>query len=123
MRGQLLRLRILLGQLGLRRRQARIGLSLRGARQQLRPFAGRLGRHLRIAGGQLRPHRIVGRRLRLLLQALLLYLPLAQLGQPRGFLLLRLLIGSDAVHYAAIAAEDLAASDEKWRDLSVSASD
>ena len=36
---------------------------------------------------------------------------------------LRLLIGSDAVHYAAIAAEDLAASDEKWRDLSVSASD
>lgn len=36
---------------------------------------------------------------------------------------LRLLIGSDAVQYAARAAEDLAASDKKWHDLSVSASD
>ncbi|QHD05860.1 SDR family NAD(P)-dependent oxidoreductase [Pseudomonas sp. R76] len=36
---------------------------------------------------------------------------------------LRLLIGSDAVQYAARAAADLAASDEKWHDLSVSASD
>ena len=36
---------------------------------------------------------------------------------------LRLLIGSDAVRYAAKAAEDLAASDKKWHDLSVSASD
>lgn len=36
---------------------------------------------------------------------------------------LRLLIGSDAVQYAAHAAADLAASDEKWHDLSVSASD
>lgn len=36
---------------------------------------------------------------------------------------LRLLIGSDAVHYGAAAAAALAASDEKWRDLSVSASD
>lgn len=36
---------------------------------------------------------------------------------------LRLLIGSDAVQYAAKAAEDLAASDKKWHDLSVSASD
>ncbi|MGY4642150.1 SDR family NAD(P)-dependent oxidoreductase [Pseudomonas sp. TE24901] len=36
---------------------------------------------------------------------------------------LRLLIGSDAVQYAARAAEELAASDKKWHDLSVSASD
>ncbi|OPA91739.1 short-chain dehydrogenase/reductase [Pseudomonas fluorescens] len=36
---------------------------------------------------------------------------------------LRLLIGADAVQYAARAAEDLAASDKKWHDLSVSASD
>lgn len=36
---------------------------------------------------------------------------------------LRLLIGADAVQYAARAADDLAASDKKWHDLSVSASD
>ena len=36
---------------------------------------------------------------------------------------LRLLIGSDAVQYAARAAADLAESDKKWHDLSVSASD
>ncbi|KAF1033652.1 MAG: NADP-dependent 3-hydroxy acid dehydrogenase YdfG [Pseudomonas sp.] len=36
---------------------------------------------------------------------------------------LRLLIGSDAVQYAAHAASELAASDKKWHDLSVSASD
>lgn len=35
---------------------------------------------------------------------------------------LRLLIGSDAVQYAAKAAQDLAESDKKWHDLSVSAS-
>lgn len=36
---------------------------------------------------------------------------------------LRLLIGSDAVQYAARAAAELAASDQRWHDLSVSASD
>ena len=35
---------------------------------------------------------------------------------------LRLLIGSDAVQYAARAAAELAASDQRWHDLSVSAS-
>ena len=36
---------------------------------------------------------------------------------------LRLLIGSDAVQYAARAAAELAATDQRWHDLSVSASD
>lgn len=36
---------------------------------------------------------------------------------------LRLLIGSDAVQYAARAAAELAAADQQWHDLSVSASD
>lgn len=34
----------------------------------------------------------------------------------------RLLLGTDAVHYALAAAKALAESDEKWHDLSVSVS-